>query len=71
MPWFHHPTGENMCGLIVFCIAIGIIMTRIRSDKNNEQSENMGKVIEFFNCLMLGTVKSENRLIIAQVVDVQ
>ena len=43
-----------MCGLIVFCIAIGIIMTRIRSDKNNEQCENMGKVIEFFNCLMLG-----------------
>ena len=43
-----------MCGLIVFCIAIGIIMTHIRSDESNDQCENVHKVIEFFNILMLG-----------------
>lgn len=52
--------GENMCGLIVFCIAIGIIMTRIRSDKTNYQSENVHKVIEFFDILMLVMFKMIN-----------
>jgi len=55
-----YTAGENMCGLIVFCIVFGIIMTRIRSDKTNEQSEKVPAMIEFFNCLMLVMFKMIN-----------